>query len=105
MKHQAIDIGDDYSYYQNYRLDQPYQTYNMSQKEKQLMDIGIDIIENKKSIREVSHDFLIPKTTIERYIHTRLRYISYELYQLVCKQLVINKQCTSNVAKIRSTNI
>jgi len=103
MKHQTID--NEYSYYQNYRLDQPYQTYNMSQKEKQLMEIGIDIVENKKSVREVSRDFLISKTTLERYIHTRLRYISYELYQLVCKQLVVNKQCTSNVAKRRSTNI
>lgn len=103
MKHQAIN--DDYSYYQNYRLDQPYQTYNMSQKEKQLMEIGVDIFENKKSVREVSRDFMIPKTTIERYIHTRLRYISYELYKLVCKQLVVNKQCTSNVAKRMSTRI
>lgn len=47
--------------------------------------------ENHMSLRRCSEEVMIPKSTIHKFIHTKLRLISSELYRLCIKQLTWNK--------------
>ena len=86
---------NEYCYYNGYQLDEPNYTYQLKEKEIEIIEIGQSIAENHLSIRAVSREFLLPKSTIHRRVHKDLRRLSYELYSLVCKQLDWNKKNTS----------
>lgn len=86
---------NEYCYYNGYLLDEPNCTYQLKDKEIQIIEIGQAIVENHLSIRAVSREFLVPRSTIHSRLHNNLRMLSYELYSLVCKQLDWNKKNTS----------
>lgn len=86
---------NEYGYYNGYQLDEPNQTYELKDKDIQILDIGQVIIERHLSIRAASREFSVPKSTIHHRIHSNLRTLSYECYSLVCKQLDWNKKNTS----------
>ena len=83
---------NEHCYYNGYQLDEPACTYQLKEKEIQIIEIGQSIAENHLSIRAASREFLVPKSTIHHRIHNDLRILSYELYSLVCKQLNWNKK-------------
>lgn len=86
---------NEHCYYNGYQLDEPNYTYQLKDKEIQIIEIGQAIVENHLSIRAASREFLVPRSTIHSRLHNNLRMLSYELYSLVCKQLDWNKKNTS----------
>lgn len=86
---------NEYCYYNGYQLDEPNYTYQLKENEIQIIEIGQSIVENHLSIRAVSREFLVPRSTIHSRLHNNLRMLSYELYSLVCKQLDWNRKNTS----------
>lgn len=86
---------NEYCYYNGYQLDEPNYTYQLKENEIQIIEIGQSIVENHLSIRAVSREFLVPRSTIHSRLHNNLRMLSYELYSSVCKQLDWNKKNTS----------
>lgn len=78
------------NYYQGYLLDDIAE-WELPNKDRLLLDSCIYLIDNKCSLREVEQNCLISRSTLSRQINTRLRYISFEIYNLVKHQLRNNK--------------
>lgn len=83
-------------YYNNYLLDDCY-SYDLSDKQKEYLDACIRIVENKTSIRVASSNFCMSKSHLHRFIHNKLKKISFELYQCVVKQLDFNYKNRGNI--------
>lgn len=86
----------DYNSYNGYQLDAPYVTYELTDKEIEILDACIMIIEHKMSIRSVARNIDVPKSTVHARIHRMIKEISYELYKCVCRQLDWNRKHTSS---------
>lgn len=78
------------SYYGNYLLD--IYEWELSDKDKEILDVVIWIVDNRCSIRQASKEFVISKSSIHRNVHKRLKVISYELYRCVLRQFEMNKR-------------
>lgn len=50
----------------------------------------MELVGNKESLRVVGEKFGIPSSTLDHWIHTKLRSMSEDLYQKVVEQLKIN---------------
>lgn len=82
---------NDYRYYENYLLNDIEQ-WELTTKDKEILDRAIFIVDNRCSIRQCSKEFCISKSQLHRDIHNKLRKISYELYKCVTRQLLLNKR-------------
>lgn len=78
-------------YYENYLMDDTL-LWELSDKDKEILNSAIYIVDNCCSIRECSKNFGISKSQLHRDIHSKVKKISYELYQCVIKQLKVNKR-------------
>lgn len=76
------------SYYDGWRLE--INEYEWSNKDKEYMEAACMLVEEKMSIRLVCRELLLYKSSFHRWIHSRLKYISDELYYSVKKQLRYN---------------
>jgi len=85
------EINNDYQYYENYLLDNT-NSWELTEKDKEILNMAIWIVDNRCSIRQCSKEFGKSKSQLHRDIHSKLRSISYELYQCVTSQLRINKR-------------
>jgi len=84
----------DYSYndyYENYELNTGVYSFDLTDRQKQLLDEAIWLVDNKVSIRQVSKEFGRCKSVIHKELNTKLKYLSYELYKCVQRQLRLNK--------------
>ena len=72
-------------YYQNYLLEAGVYPYMLTDIEKRILDCAIWILNNKSSIRKTCKEFMLSKSQLHRDLQNKLKNISYELYQLVCK--------------------
>ena len=75
------------NYYQSYQLDDMYY-WDLSETQKEALDICIWIVDNKCSARSCAKEFMVSHTTVLKRIQ-QVRRISFELYKLtrriVCK--------------------
>lgn len=78
------------NYYQGYLLD-GIAEWELSDNDKLLLDSCIYLIDYRCSLREVERNCLISRSTLSRQINTRLRCISFEIYNLTKHQLRDNK--------------
>ena len=78
-------------YYENYLMDDVL-LWELTDKDKEILNSAIYIVDNGCSIRECSRNFGISKSQLHRDIHSKIKRISYELYQCVVKQLKVNKR-------------
>lgn len=78
-------------YYENYMLNDGVYNYTLSDKDKEVLDEAIWLIDNKVSIRKVCNEFGKSKSTIHRDLSIKLNNISSELYVCVKRQLNKNK--------------
>lgn len=85
------EFNNDYRYYENYLLDD-MDLWELTEKNKEILNMAIWIVDNRCSIRQCSKEFGKSKSQLHRDIHQKLRSISYELYQCVVSQLKTNKR-------------
>lgn len=76
-------------YYNDRWLLDVYQ-WDLEDSDKEVLNWGDYIVDNKCSIRYASRNFGVAKSTLHRNLHKRLPNLSYELYKCVCKQLKVN---------------
>lgn len=74
-----------------YRLEAGIYSWNLSEREEEIFQIGHFLVDNRVSIRQCARNFDISKSCIHRRIHKELKDISFELYKCVCRQLQLNK--------------
>ena len=86
---------DEYSYYNGYLLDDVY-SWELTVEDKEFLNACIWLIDNASSIRNTATNFCISKSTLHSNIHSKLPKLSYELYNLVKRQLKINKDKNLN---------
>lgn len=80
-----------YSYYKGYLLDD-MQNYELTNSDIDLLDACIWLVDNSCSIRNTADNCNISRSTLHRHIHQKLRCISLELYQCVCRVLRHNQR-------------
>lgn len=85
------EFNNDYRYYENYLLDD-MDVWELTEKNKEILNMAIWIVDNRCSIQQCSKEFGKSKSQLHRDIHQKLRNISYELYQCVLSQLKTNKR-------------
>lgn len=78
--------------YNNYELNDGVVDYLLSSDDKEVLDEGIWIVDNKTSIRKTSKEFCKSKSSLHRDVSVRLRDLSFELYMCVKRQLSDNKK-------------
>lgn len=76
--------------YGNYRLDDCTR-YDLSDRQVDLLDACIWLVDNRSSIRLTAKNFCTSKSYLHRGIHGVLPKLSSELYNCVKKQLKINQ--------------
>lgn len=76
----------DFMYYRGYRLEDGITTYQLEEEGELYMDIAVFMVENKCTIRQLVKEFLIPRSTVHRYLH-KVQKLSSELYTLVRRRL------------------
>ena len=79
-------------YYKNYMLNDGVYSYDLSDRDTEVLDEAIWLLDNKVSIRVVCNEFGRSKSTIHRDLHIRLSSLSSELYACIKKQLCKNKE-------------
>ena len=84
--------GNDIMQYNNYELNDGVVDYLLSSDDKEVLDEGIWIVDNKTSIRKTSKEFYKSKSSVHRDVSVRLRDLSFELYMCVKRQLSDNKK-------------
>lgn len=67
-------------YYKNYMLNDGVYSYDLSDRDTEVLDEAIWLLDNKVSIREVCNEFGKSKSTTHRDLPKRLGNISSELY-------------------------
>jgi len=65
----------------NYTLD--VSKYDLSEQDAAVIDNAISLVENNWSLRKLAENTGISKSTLQRDFANKLKYFSYELYQLV----------------------
>ena len=75
------------NYYRNYQLDSLTE-FDLSQADMNLLDACIWMVDNRATIRCTASNCGFTRSTLHRLIHTRLKNLSFELYQ--CVMRVIN---------------
>lgn len=76
-------------YYNNYQLDVNY--FDLSERDMSLLDACVWMVDNWSSVRYAAINCGVAKSTLHRFIHTRLRSLSFELYQCAKKVLTFNQ--------------
>ena len=61
--------------------------YELTDSDMNLLDTCIWIVDNNESIRSGAENWGYSKTTLHRYIHRRLKRLSWELYRCVMHTL------------------
>lgn len=74
---------------QGYMLDVP--SWELSKSDEEYFQCAVWIVDNKCSIRQMSKDCLVARSTFHTWYKKKLRGISYELYLCVRRQLKLNK--------------
>ena len=78
-----LDVSSLYEF-EGYTID--VSKYELTEKEKEILRNAIDLVNNNWSLRELSRNCGISKSTLQKDFTDKLRYISFELYQLVRKR-------------------
>lgn len=79
-------------YYENYQLNDNVSSWELSESDKDKLNMTIFIVDNNCSIRNCCKEFCISKSQLHRDIHKKIKSISLELYQCVIRQLSTNKR-------------
>ena len=79
----------DSQYYQGYLLDDLH-AWEIDANEREMFDACIFIVDNKCTIRNASLNCGISKSSLHRWIHSRLPKYSFELYNVVKSVLAFN---------------
>ena len=74
-----------YDEYEGYQLD--VDKYELTDKDKMILDNAILLVDNVWSLRTLSRNVLRSKSQLSRDFQKPLRQLSYELYQIVRKRL------------------
>lgn len=82
-----IDINQ----YRGYLLDDSMQNFELTSNEKKLLDACVYLVDNRCAIRCAASNCDVAKSTLHHYIHTKLKSISFELYQCVKHTLYHNQ--------------
>ncbi len=78
--------------YRGYTLD--ISKYDLSDSEKAVIDNAADLVDYGWSLRTLSENCGVSRSKLQKDFATTLRYVCYELYQLVQKQYSINRPHT-----------
>ena len=76
-------------YYNNYEITKYY--WELTDIEKETLDIAIYIIDNRVSLAEAGANFLLSKSGVNSRLRSYLRTLSPELDGLVKKQFKLNR--------------
>lgn len=79
-------------YYEGYILNDGLYSWNLTNRDKRILNEAIFLVDNNMSIRRLSKEFLVSKSQIHRDLTVELRKISFELYQVVQKIFKKNKE-------------
>ena len=79
------------NYFEGYRLNDTCYVWDLSEKDKQVLNAGLYLVDNKYSIKRVCKELMMSKSSLHRYLHKRLPSLSWELYACVVRQLKANK--------------
>ena len=74
--------SSDWSYYNSYLLDD-ITIYDLSDKQKELLDNACMLVDNGYSLRQLSRNVNKSKSQLSRDFQKPLRKLSFELYQCV----------------------
>lgn len=77
-------------YYCGWLLGDTVNMWDLTDSDKRLLDAAIYQVDNKSTIRDTARNFNFTRSTYHRLIHTRLKLLSYELYQSVFAVLFNN---------------
>jgi hypothetical protein len=80
---------EDLYVYNGYSLDDNIK-YDLSDKDRDLLDACIYLVDNRSSIRVTAKNYGYRKSSLHRYIHLRLPKLSHELFGLVKIQMNVN---------------
>lgn len=78
--------------------------YELSEEEKHTLGACIWMIDNRSTIRETAKNCDYAPTTFWRRIHYKCKYLSPEIYKLVCKQMHANLLFPKRNKKSRKVN-
>lgn len=76
-------------YFNGYLLD--VDSYSLSADDVSYLDCCCWLTDNNVSIRNAADNFMVSKSSLHRFIHNRLRGLSFELYRCVIKTLKSHK--------------
>lgn len=73
---------DEYRYYEGYLLDDVY-TYDLTDREKEILDNACMLVTNNWSLRELARNTSKSRSQLSRDFQKPLKYLSIELWQCV----------------------
>lgn len=73
--------------YKGYQLDS-LMVFELTERDMQLLDACIFLTDNDWSIRITAENTGYSKSSLHRYIHSKLRKLSYELYKCTVRVLI-----------------
>lgn len=76
--------------YQGYDLE--VCEFDLTEKQKKLLDATIYIVENYSIIRDSAEKYGVTKSWLHRHIHEELPFLSTELYWMALKQIQYNTE-------------
>jgi len=79
------------SYYENYRLECDIYLFELTERDKIILDMAIWCIDNKSSVRDLAKEFIYSKSHIHRLLTQNLRVLSGELWYCVKKVFILHK--------------
>lgn len=65
--------------------------HTLEEKDLERFEACVNLVEERKSLRDIQKDYSIPIATLDQWVHNNLKDISDELYQCVCYQFYLNK--------------
>ena len=69
-----------------------------------IIDIAGWMIDNKCTVRQLSREFLIPRSTVHKYLTVDLKSVDYELYKQCQSILKKNKsECISRMVQAKKS--
>ena len=86
-----LEVNENISEYNGYELEFGVYNYDLSERDKLVLDSAIFFVENNMSVRKCAENFYISKTSQYNYLRYELPKLSIELYRCVNKRLNLNK--------------
>ena len=76
--------------FMGYRLDK--NPWDITEKEIKRLSACVFMINCDTTFRNAEKNYGVPRSTLSLWIHTKLKYISDDLYQSVLNQIKLNKE-------------